>query len=150
VKLFPLRAPTRVLLGILFASVVVIALVFPLRMALYGWGSDMSERGDYRPAFTLIRISAVLGYPYGKSTLGAMYLSGQGADINGAEAAYWLESASHDGDAQAQVVLGMMYLFGKSIVSDREKARYWLTRAAAGGDREAAGLLTAFYTKSAQ
>jgi TPR repeat protein len=50
-----------------------------------------------------------------------------------AKAAYWLQKAAEQGEAEAQVFLGEMYKNGDGVPQDNAKAAYWIQKSAEQG-----------------
>src|SRR5262249_46389914 len=70
------------------------------------------ERGDFSAAFALAVKRAEAGSVYAESTLGFLYLTGNGTSKNYDEAQKWLTKAASAGDAKAQNNLGIAYVDG--------------------------------------
>lgn len=135
---------------VLLLGTAAVASLLPIRAASYATAVALDASGERSTAFELFRLSALLGYRHGMSTLGAMYLEGRGTPADPVRAAHWLERAAARGDAQAQGLLGLLYLTGIGAAPDREKARDWLSRAAVAGDPDSARMLRMHFPASRQ
>ena len=82
-------------------------------------------------------LSANQGIKEAQTTLGLMYLEGQGTSQNAQEAIKWLTCAANQNSIEAQRILGLTYCMGKVIPQDRAAARKWLMHAAEQGDGDA-------------
>ena len=69
--------------------------------------------------------------------LGLLYLTGNGALQDFAEAARWLKLAAEQGYALAQYELGLIYRTGQGLVIDQVQSYMWLNLAAAAGIQQA-------------
>lgn len=69
--------------------------------------------------------------------LGLLYLTGNGALQDFAEAARWLKLAAEQGYALAQYELGLIYRTGHGFAVDEVKSYMWLNLAAAAGIQQA-------------
>jgi localization factor PodJL len=88
-----------------------------------------------RPGSPLERLSALASQGNGKAELlvGLKYLDGDGAPVNEAEAAKWLERAANQGEAIAAYRLGTLYERGLGVPADAAKAvQYYLAAARLG------------------
>ena len=91
-----------------------------------------------RPGSPLERLSALASQGNGKAELlvGLKYLDGDGAPVNEAEAAKWLERAANQGEAIAAYRLGTLYERGLGVPADAAKAvQYYLAAARLGNAR---------------
>jgi localization factor PodJL len=92
-----------------------------------------------KPSSPLERLSALASQGNGKAELlvGLKYLDGDGAPVNEAEAAKWLERASNQGEAIAAYRLGTLYERGLGVPADAAKAVQYYLAAARLGNRKA-------------
>src|SRR5437016_1266347 len=89
-----------------------------LGIALRAWagfdeGIAAFSRGDYATALREWLPLAQQGDANAQSSLGYMYVMGQGVPQDYALAAMWYRRAADQGDAKAQYNLGVMYHYGK-------------------------------------
>jgi len=70
------------------------------------------------------------------TSLGLMYLKGQGVLKNDKTAVKWFRLAAEQGNAQAQSNLGVMYFKGQGVVQDYVRAHMWSNIAASQGSKE--------------
>jgi ankyrin repeat protein len=66
-----------------------------------------------------------------------MYDTGDGTELNHAEAARWYEQAASQGDIRAQSRLGELHRDGLGVERDLQKAAYWFNLAAQNGSASA-------------
>jgi TPR repeat protein len=78
-------------------------------------------------------------------TVGYMYATGQGAQLDYAEAAKWFRRAAEQDHARAQLSMGMLYDNGWGVARDRMEAFRWYLLAAEKGEPQAQTNLGAFY-----
>ena len=71
-----------------------------------------------------------------QSSLGFMYINGQGVKQNDFEAVKWFSKAADQGDANAQFMLGMSYLLGEGVQVNKFLAKEWLGKACDNGEQE--------------
>ena len=107
---------TQLLIGIVIAVLiaVVLSIAGPLRVAWH-------------------RMAADQGWRLAEYNLGAMYVRGQGAKQDYAEAVNWFRKAADQGVARAQYNLGVMYAHGLGVAQDKAFAFMWLNLASAQG-----------------
>jgi len=86
----------------------------------------------------LYQESAENGEADAQYKLGLLYLTGNGALQDFAEAAKWLRRAAEQGYALAQYELGLIYRTGYGLAIDHVQSYVWLNLAAAAGIQEAA------------
>ena len=106
----------------------------------YPTGAD-SGGGAFQELFDL----AGEGNPGAQAALGNMYLRGEDASRNYAEAARWFEKGAIAGNSQAQVGLGYMYAIGKGVTQDYKQAAKWFLMAGVRGDPDAEYNLAVMY-----
>lgn len=87
-----------------------------------------------------VRESAIKGDAKAQTELGLDYMP-----QNYAKAAYWLDLAAKQGDAQAENDLGVLYDFGHGLPQNYTKAAYWYRLAAKQGNSWAQGNLGFLY-----
>jgi len=75
----------------------------------YDAGVNAYQRGDYATALRIIRQIAAQGDATAQTSLGTMYLKGEGVPQDYAEAAKWYRKAADQGNASAQANIGVMY-----------------------------------------
>jgi hypothetical protein len=94
---------------------------------------------DHHFAVQLYEESAENGDSDAQYKLGLLYLTGNGALQDFAEAAKWLRLAAEQGYALAQYELGLIYRSGYGLAIDQVQSYVWLNLAAAGGVQQAVG-----------
>ena len=94
---------------------------------------------DPRFAVQLYEESAENGDSDAQYKLGLLYLTGNGALQDFAEAAKWLKLAAEQGYALAQYELGLIYRSGHGLAADPVQSYVWLNLAAAAGVQQAMG-----------
>lgn len=103
------------------------------------------KRGDYGNAMRLYRSLAEQGDARAQTSLGRMYLRGQGAGRDYREAMKWFRRAAALGIADAQFNLGEIYLREYGVPQDLVEAARWYTRAAEQGHAGAQFTLAVLY-----
>lgn len=93
--------------------------------------------GDHHFAVRLYQGSAEKGDRDAQYKLGLLYLTGNGALQDFAEAAKWLKLAAEQGYGLAQYELGMIYRSGYGLSADPVQSYVWLNLAAAAGVQQA-------------
>src|SRR5690242_11615796 len=93
---------------------------------------------DHQFTVQLYQDSAENGEADAQYKLGLLYLTGNGALQDFAEAAKWLRRAAEQGYALAQYELGLIYRTGYGLAIDHVQSYVWLNLAAAAGIQEAA------------
>ena len=93
------------------------------------------DAGDYRTAFEEWRALAEAGDAEAQTALAGLYLDGQGAPADAAEAVRWYRRAAEQGDPVAQLNLGDLYGRGRGVGRDLVSAYVWLSLAAEQGRR---------------
>ncbi len=79
--------------------------------------------------------------------VGLKYLDGEGAAVNEAEAAKWLERAAGKGEAIAAYRLGTLFERGHGVPADASNAMHWYALAAKLGNRKAMHNLAVAYAE---
>jgi localization factor PodJL len=104
-----------------------------------------------KPLSTLDRLTALAASGNSKAELlvGLKYLDGDGAPVNEAEAAKWLERAATQGEAIAAYRLGTLYERGHGVPADPARAVQWYLSAAKLGNRKAMHNLAVAYAEGA-
>jgi hypothetical protein len=92
---------------------------------------------DHHFTVQLYQESAENGEADAQYKLGLLYLTGNGALQDFAEAAKWLRRAAEQGYALAQYELGLIYRTGYGLAIDHVQSYVWLNLAAAAGIPEA-------------
>jgi uncharacterized protein len=92
---------------------------------------------DHHFAVQLYQESAENGDSDAQYKLGLLYLTGNGALQDFAEAAKWLKLAAEQGYALAQYELGLIYRSGYGLATDQVQSYMWLNLAAAAGIKQA-------------
>lgn len=92
---------------------------------------------DHHFRVQLYQESAEKGDSDAQYKLGLLYLTGNGALQDFAEAARWLKLAAEQGYALAQYELGLIYRTGQGFATDQVKSYMWLNLAAAAGIQQA-------------
>ncbi|TXH68299.1 MAG: sel1 repeat family protein [Thiothrix sp.] len=91
------------------------------------------QAGNYALAFKKLQPLAEQGNSSAQTTLGILYLQGQGVTQSNAEALKWLQLAVKQGNALAQANLGNMYLEGRGVEPSAQQALSLFQQAAAQG-----------------
>ena len=84
-----------------------------------------------------VRLLAEHGNATEQNHLGFMFMTGQGATKDSAEAVKWYRKAAEQGLADAQSSLGLMYAQGEGVPRDEVEALVWFNLAARAGDQDA-------------
>jgi TPR repeat protein len=92
---------------------------------------------DHYFTVRLYQESAENGNSDAQYKLGLLYLTGNGALQDFAEAAKWLKLAAEQGYALAQYELGLIYRTGHGVAVDQIQSYVWLNLAAAAGIQQA-------------
>lgn len=92
---------------------------------------------DHHFTVRLYQESAENGNSDAQYKLGLLYLTGNGALQDFAEAAKWLKLAAEQGYALAQYELGLIYRMGHGVAVDQVQSYVWLNLAAAAGIQQA-------------
>lgn len=92
---------------------------------------------DHHFAVRLYQENAENGDSDAQYKLGLLYLTGNGALQDFAEAAKWLKLAAEQGYGLAQYELGLIYRTGYGLAVDQVQSYVWLNLAAAAGVQEA-------------
>ncbi|HUO94578.1 MAG TPA: hypothetical protein VMU22_16750 [Rhizomicrobium sp.] len=102
-----------------------------------------------KPMSPLERLTAQANQGSAKAELivGLKYLDGDGAPVNEAEAAKWLERAANQGEAIAAYRLGTLYERGHGVPADAARAVKWYQLAAKLGNRKAMHNLAVAYAE---
>ena len=102
-----------------------------------------------KPVSALDRLTALAAQGNARAELlvGLKYLDGDGAPVNEAEAAKWLERAGNHGEAIAAYRLGTLYERGHGVPADAAKAIQWYLTAARLGNRKAMHNLAVAYAE---
>ena len=77
------------------------------------------------------------GDPIAQFKMGIIYLKGDSAPLNHAEAVKWYQKAANEGDSGAQTNLGAMYLNGDGVTKNNSEALKWFRKAADQGGADA-------------
>jgi uncharacterized protein len=88
------------------------------------------QRGDYAVEHKLLLPLAEQGDHVAQTSLGFMYLKGQGVAQDYAEAAKWFGKAADQGDPDGQYNLAECYRTGKGVKKDYTQAHMWFNLAA--------------------
>lgn len=91
--------------------------------------------------FARLRIEAERGDANAQSSLGWMYLNGEGVGKDPKEAAKWVRMAADQGNALALTNLGSMYLNGEGVAKNPKEAVRLVRKAAEQGCAVAAWAL---------
>ncbi|WP_245728030.1 tetratricopeptide repeat protein [Nitrosovibrio tenuis] len=92
---------------------------------------------DHHFTVQLYQENAENGEADAQYKLGLLYLTGNGALQDFAEAAKWLKRAAEQGYALAQYELGLIYRTGYGLAIDHVQSYVWLNLAAAAGIQQA-------------
>ena len=99
---------------------------------------DAYERGDYKEAVRLYRLSVEQGHPTGQANLGKMYSEGQGVPQDYKEAVRLYRLSAEQGDAIGQYNLGVMYYNGTGVPQDYVSAHMWWNTCGSRGKKNCA------------
>lgn len=105
-----------------------------MRTAATPWGNSVN---DHQFTVRLYEESAENGNMDAQYKLGLLYLTGNGALQDFAEAAKWLKLSAEQGYGPAQYELGMIYRSGYGLPAEPVQSYVWLNLAAAAGVSEA-------------
>ena len=94
-----------------------------------------------------LRQRAERGDPEAQFTLGYMYVTGDDAPLDLAEAATWFRRAAEQGEPGGQFNLGLMYAYGDGVARDMDAAVRWLVLAAEQGRIDAQYTLGVTYDR---
>ncbi len=109
-------------------------------------GKDALAKGDFKKAFTQLRLSAQEGHPDAQTALGTMYFSGTGVAKNHREALKWYKKVSRQNNPAALRNMAQIYTEGLGGVSrDLKKAFELYLQAAQLGDADAQFFVGHFY-----
>lgn len=86
--------------------------------------------GEFDAAFHWANQSARQGHAPGQLLLAGLYRSGEGTEVNEAEAVGLLRAAADQGMAEARYQVGMAYLEGQGVTRDAAQAASYLETAA--------------------
>jgi len=95
--------------------------------------------------FKQLQVRARHGEAAAQTSLGAIYVRGEGAAQDFTEAVKWFRKAAEKGDAAAQASLGVCYANGQGVSQDYAEAVEWFRKAAEQGDAQAQYQLAARY-----
>ncbi|WP_235001439.1 tetratricopeptide repeat protein [Nitrosovibrio sp. Nv4] len=98
---------------------------------------QQSATDDHRFAVRLYQENAENGDSDAQYKLGLLYLTGNGALQDFAEAAKWIKLSAEQGYGLAQYELGLIYRTGYGLAVDQVQSYVWLNLAAAAGVQEA-------------
>ena len=126
---------------IFFAGILVVAWATGAAAGPADYDRNVAEHafqtGDYERAGRLLRPFAEMGDAGAQSSLGWMYLNGQGVPQSDQDALNWYRNAAEQGYAAAQSGLGWMYLNGQGVPQNDQEALKWYRLAAKQGYAEA-------------
>ena len=114
-----------------FLYIVVVAIVGIAAVALFVYGGRAWRHVDGEYGITA----------NGQYELGKRYGSGDGVNVDKAEAVKWYRKAAERGHAEAQRDLGICCIFGIGTDGNKEEALKWLVKAAEQGDEMAKDVL---------
>jgi len=92
---------------------------------------------SYEAAIYWYRRAAEQGHSGAQTSLGVMYIMGEGTAVNPEKAAYWYRQAAMQGHAGAQGNLGISYALGQGVQQCYNQAAYWFRRSAELGNAPA-------------
>ncbi len=96
-------------------------------------GTMHQERGEFKQAAKLIRMSAEKGNLEAQNRLGYFYSTGMGVPADNKLAHEWYLKAANSGYAKAQHNVGEDYFFGAGVEKNEQTAISWYKKAAAAG-----------------
>jgi uncharacterized protein len=108
-------------------------------------GLGAYSRSDYAEAARWFRLAADQGDAEAQTSLGYLYLFGQGVPQNDAEAVRLYRLAADQGFARAQFNLGGMYNAGRGVPQNYAQALRWYRLAADQGEAGAQNNLGSMY-----
>ena len=114
-------------------------------LAVLALGLCLPLAGADKELFEVAEAKAETGDADAQSTLGWMYLKGEGVEKDGKEAFKWYQKAADQGNAHAQSNLGWMYLYGEGVAEDKKEALKWYRKAADQGNAHAQYFLGSRY-----
>lgn len=117
----------------LLAGLVWLAVSGASAQADFAQGLAAYDGGDYRRAFEEWRALAEAGDAEAQTALAGLYVAGQGAPEDPAEALRWYRHAAEQGFAVAQQNLGDLLSRGQGVTRDPVSAYLWLSLAAEQG-----------------
>ena len=85
---------------------------------------------DYERAYNMYRQAAMQGHTAAQTSLGVMYILGEGTTPNPEQAVYWYKHAATSGNSAAQGNLGIAYMHGQGVAQCSTQAAYWFNAAA--------------------
>jgi hypothetical protein len=85
------------------------------------------DAGDYAKAAKLFKPLAKKGNALAQTSLGEMYINGQGVPQDDQEAEKWYRLAAEQGNPVAQSYLGWMYINGQGVPQNFVLAYMWLS-----------------------
>ncbi len=113
----------------------------PMLLADYEDGINAAFKGDFKTALHEFTIAAEEGLDLAQYNLAILYFTGQGVEVDMAEAFRWTEAAAQQGHVAAQFNLGSLYYSGDGTGTDKDKAVEMFGKAAKAGHPSAALLL---------
>ncbi len=106
-------------------------------MAKYRMGQEYESKEDFEKAAECYQAAAEQGYASAQTSLGILYMSGQGVSRDYGKALEWFGKADEQGDAFAKYHLGILYYKGNGTGQDYAKAAEYFQEAANQGDVDA-------------
>ncbi|MCL2405383.1 MAG: sel1 repeat family protein, partial [Defluviitaleaceae bacterium] len=85
---------------------------------------------DYDMAMYWYRRAALQGHSGAQTSLGVMYVMGEGTAVDTTQAVYWYRHAAAQGHAIAQGNLGISYILGEGVDQCYQQAAYWFRQSA--------------------
>lgn len=111
-------------------------------------GLEALDAGDYPEAFRQFRIAAEDDWADGQYFLGLFYLGfWPGVDPDDEKAFMWLQKASEQGKAMAQLELGRLYYKGRGVPQNYQMAAKWWAEASKDNEEESMFNLATLYTR---
>ena len=87
--------------------------------------------------YDLYLVGAMQGDVKSQTSLGYIYLFGEGIEKHYGKARMWLSKASEQGDADAFFFLGQIYYFGLDVAQNDEEAIAMFSKAIELGNKDA-------------
>jgi TPR repeat protein len=109
--------------------------------------AQSSDQVARKKAIADLREIAYAGNVNAQVQLGVIYLRGDGAPKDDAEALKWLQKAADQDNPIAERYLAEMYFKGRGVPADILQAAKWLRMAAEQGDAESEHNLAVLYTR---
>lgn len=111
----------------------------------YALGKLLQSRNRTEKALFWYEKAAAQGNPWAAYRLGKLYLQGEQAPKDTANALAYLMQSAQQGNQYAQYTMGKLYLTGKNVGQDQEQAYNWFWESASQGNEYAQFFLDHFH-----